>query len=452
MPRVLVTLLALGALSLCSLQAAQRASAASCNLHYVAMGDDIPAGNDVSSEEAYPHLLLTKHLEPSPGTWCLYGSPKNGTKSSEVISGGQMATAQNREPDLITLSVGEQNSPIENVIDECFKDVQSHDFAGASACAGEILGDSPAFESLTKDLTSILGDYKMMMMSRPDLVVAVVGYPNPYPSTESAEENVPQLCTPLIDTVTTCLTRWEQFPPALTVIDEVFKKLNSTIAAAVQPFADGYRGRFIFVDPSSSFSSHCMKMEVAIQTQVSHGDEVVEEDSNQQFGCETSWFSTHGSGNFDPPTYLEPAQSGVLVGEEQETTEMGIFPNKEGQQCIADLIWEATKIKLAVPQKPEEEVCGKSNSTTSNPTLDPTGTGKGEASAGGASGAAPRALPAPVTTQAARPAVRAQRRGLKRLSCERSRSWRRRRHAICGAKARAHRKGVPRSRGSRRRR
>jgi hypothetical protein len=381
-----------GVVAAASLCAPEPAAAAACDLHYIATGDDVPAGNDISAEQAYPHLLLTKHLEPSPGTWCMYDKPKNGTKSSEIVSGGQMATAWNMEPNLITLSVGEQNSPIENLIDSCFSDVESHDFSGASACAGEVLGDIPAFESLTKDLTSILNDYKMMMMARPDLVVAVVGYPNPYPSLESAEENVPQLCTPLVDTISTCLERWEQFPPALEVINQAFKKLNSTISDAVKPFAAGYRGRFMFIDPSSAFSSHCMKMEVAIQTQVSHGDEVVEEDAEKSFGCETSWWSTHGSGNFDPPTYLEPADSGVLVGEEQETTGMGVFPNQEGQQCIADLVWEAVKIKLAVPQAPEQEVCEQSNSTTSNPTLNPTGPGTGEASAGGAAGAAPRAL------------------------------------------------------------
>jgi hypothetical protein len=430
----------LGALLVAPLCTPAPAVAAACDLHYVAMGDDVPAGNDSSSEQAYPHLLLTKHLEPSPGTWCKYGTPKNGVKSSEIISGGQMATGWNMEPNLITLSVGEQNSPIENLVDSCFSDVESHDFVGAASCAGEVLGDIPAFESLRKDLTSILNDYKMMMMARPDLVVAVVGYPNPYPSLESAEENVLQLCNPLVDTIVTCLVRWEQFPPALEVINQAFKKLNGTIAEAVLPFAEGYRGRFMFIDPTSAFSSHCMKMEVAIQTQVSHGDEIVEEDSEKGFGCETSWWSTHGSGNFDPPTYLEPAASGVLVGEEQETTGMGVFPNQEGQQCIADLIWEAVKIKLAVPQAPEQEVCEQSNSTTSNPTLNPTGPGTGEASAGGAAGAAVRApltVPARAAAVTKRHRVRVKTSACAKPRLRRGHSGRRLRSACRGAHGRS---------------
>ena len=361
----------------------------SCDLHYVALGDDVPAGNDISASQAYPTLLLNSHLVTSPGTWCLYGTPANGTTSSQIISGGQLATSWNMSPDLITLQVGEQNSPIENIIDSCFSDVQSHDFAGAAACAGEILGDQPAFDSITKDITTILQQYAMAMSGRPNLDVVVVGYPDPYPSVSSAEENAVQLCDPLVDTEITCETRWQQFPPALAVIHQVFSKLNSTLANAVQPFADGYGGRFMFVDPTSAFSSHCMSMNVAIQTTVTHGEDVEEEDSNQSFGCDSSWFSTHGSGNFDPPTYLEPAESGVLVAELQETTDMGVFPNQDGQQCIADLIWEAAKIKLGIPQAPTDQVCGQSNSTTSDPILDPTGSGTGEGSAGGAAGGAP---------------------------------------------------------------
>jgi hypothetical protein len=147
----------------------------------------------------------------------------------------------------------------------------------------------------------------------------------------------------------------------------------------------------MFVDPTSQFSDHCMTMDVAIQTQVSHGDDVEEEDSSQSFGCDSSWWSTHGDGNFDPPTYLEPAESGVLVGEEQETTGMGIYPNSDGQKCIADLVWEAVKIKLGTPQTPASDVCsGGSVSQSSNVTENPSGTGKGEASAGGVSAPARR--------------------------------------------------------------
>ena len=38
---------------------------------------------------------------------------------------------------------------------------------------------------------------------------------------------------------------------------------------------------------------------------------------------------------------------------------MGFNPNKKGHDCIAQMIWEATKNKLGVPEKPLEdsEIC-----------------------------------------------------------------------------------------------
>lgn len=342
------------------------AVAGSCSLHYVAAGDDFPAGNGTSEEESYAGHLLKDHLE-KVAPWCKYGKPKNETTSSSYISDGQMALAWNMAPDLITLSVGEQNSGIKEVIETCFEDIKSHDFSGANECAAEALADVPAYEEIEHNLSTILDNYMRIMAGRPELVVAVVGYPDPYPSFESAEESVPEFCVPLVDTITNCLTRWEQFPPALELIDQVFKKLNSTLAKEVSQFTEGSQGRFVFVDPSSFFTKHCMKMEVDIQTQVSHGDEVIEEDTEKNFGCENP-FWVEGSLGAEPPTYLEPAESGVLVGEEQETTGMGIHPNNEGQSCIAELIWEAVKIQLGVAQAPGESVCeGQTDATASEP-------------------------------------------------------------------------------------
>ena len=42
--------------------------------------------------------------------------------------------------------------------------------------------------------------------------------------------------------------RWAQLPPALVTIDTVFKKLNETIAEAVEPFFIGSQGRFQLVE------------------------------------------------------------------------------------------------------------------------------------------------------------------------------------------------------------
>jgi hypothetical protein len=243
------------------------------------------------------------------------------------------------------------------------------------------------------------------MAGRPELVVAVVGYPNPYPSFESAEENVPQLCLPLVDTITNCLTRWEQFPPALELIDQVFQKLNSTLSKEVAQFSEASQGRFVFVDPSKFFSSHCMKMEVAIKTQVSHGDEVVEEDGEKEFGCSSSFWK-EGDVGAEPPLYLAPAESGVLISETQTTTGMGIHPNDEGQKCIAELVWEAVKLQLGVGEKPAGSVCeGQTDATSS----EPAGSAADKAASGAAfAGADPRAgaiLRSVTSAGTAKPAV-----------------------------------------------
>ena len=49
------------------------------------------------------------------------------------------------------------------------------------------------------------------------------------PEDDSAAAQIPSLCTPLIDTIPTCMARWFQLPPALETIDLVFRKLNTTI-------------------------------------------------------------------------------------------------------------------------------------------------------------------------------------------------------------------------------
>ena len=53
------------------------------------------------------------------------------------------------------------------------------------------------------------------MAGRPQLMVAVTGYPEPVPEVARRRREIPQLCVPLIDTIPTCTIRWVQLPPAL---------------------------------------------------------------------------------------------------------------------------------------------------------------------------------------------------------------------------------------------
>src|SRR5205823_14532892 len=142
-----------------------------------------PAGNTIQSSQTYPAHLIADHM--AKFGYCVYNTAQNGTTSSSYISGGQLSTAWNRQPDFITLSVGEQNTTIVDLINSCFNKIKSHDFSGGNACASAILGNSALFTQLTNDLTTILQQYKMIMAGRPQLVVAVVGYANPYAQASS---------------------------------------------------------------------------------------------------------------------------------------------------------------------------------------------------------------------------------------------------------------------------
>jgi hypothetical protein len=321
-------------------------AAAGCRI-YVASGDDYTAGNALNDNESrYPEQLLADHLV-APG-WCLYNQGKNGQTSSSFISGGGMASAYNMRPDLHTIQLGEQNSTVVNAIKSCFDKVKDHDFAGAMACAAAIEANSSVWTSMTSNYTSLLATDKIMASQRPGLVVAVVGYPNPYPRAGDVVDEIVELCVPLIDTIPTCTARWAQLPAALTALDRVFTKLNTTLKNALAPFQAGPNGwRYVFVDVNPKFEDHCMTMKVQIKTKVEHPEEsgaVHQHDSPEvNFGCSEEWF-VEGSDGTAKPNYLLPAAIGVLIEWSQTTKGMGVYPNSDGHQCIADAIWEADTI------------------------------------------------------------------------------------------------------------
>jgi hypothetical protein len=336
-----------------------------CGKHYVAGGDDVPAGNTISSSQTYPSHLLNDHLMKFG--YCTYNLAQNGTTSSSYITGGQLATTWNRAPDFITLSVGEQNTPIVNEINSCFNNVKSHDFASALSCATSIEADTSAFTDLNNNLVTSLQQYKMIMAGRPWLVVAVVGYPDPFPQSSDVTTAIQDLCQGTTDTILSCNTRWQQLPPALTALDSVIKKLNTTTANAVQPFNTGYQGRFIFVNPYQKFLNHEMKMDVTLRLdQVCHlcgteGQYFDNHSSEQNVGSSNAWFQA-GSDGTDTPFYLQPPDQindppVVLITESQTTSGMGVYPNDTGNKCISDLVWEAAKWKLGVSEPLNSNIC-----------------------------------------------------------------------------------------------
>ena len=327
--------------------AAEVEAAAGCRI-YVASGDDVTNGRELNDNaKRYPEQLVNDHIK-SPG-WCVYNQGKNGQTSATYITGGGLASAYNMRPDLLTIHLGEQNNTIVKLITDCFDKVKDHDFSEANACAAQILANQTLFDNLRNNYTTILQQTRIMASQRPQLVIAVVNYPNPYPQAADVADEIVQLCVPLIDTIPTCTARWSQLPPALLTIDQVFQKLNQTLKDSMAPFQQGPIGyRWVYVDVYPKFKGHCMTMKVQLKTTVEHPEQngaVHQHDSPEvNFGCSPTWF-VEGSTGTKSPQYLDPAAIGVLINKSQTTKGMGVYPNSDGHKCIADAIWEADTIK-----------------------------------------------------------------------------------------------------------
>jgi hypothetical protein len=318
--------------------------AAGC-LIYVAAGDDIANGHDLNDDsKRYPERLLEDHLV-SPG-WCLYNQAKNEQTSQTFINEGGLANAYNKRPDLITIQLGEQNNPALKLVNDCFDKVKDHQFLDATSCAAGILANVSLWDNIKKNYTTILQMTRIMQSQRPKLVTAVVNYPNPYPQATDVVAPYLSMCAKLVDTISTCMTRWNQLPAALTMLDQVFQKLNQTLKEALTPFQAGPNGyRWVYVDVYPKFKSHCMKMKVSIFTTVYHPPSTVDvhNSTDNNIGCSSNWFTETYNGS-RIPDYLPPAQTGILLTYTQITTSMGKYPNADGQKCIADAIWEADTI------------------------------------------------------------------------------------------------------------
>ena len=345
-----------------------------CARRYVAGGDHIPAGHEVEENERYPNQLLDAKLKKW-GPWCVYVTAENEATSSQYISGGnqQLSQAWNLRPDLITLTIGGENDTIINLITECFDNIKDHDFAEASTCAAAVMGNATLWTQLTNNLTTTLQQYRVLLAGRPKLVVAVTGYPNPFPKALDAAPKIAELCTPLVDTIITCTVRWVQLPPALEMLDQAIKKLNTTIQNAVKPFtlALPTAGRFFYVDTYTKTRDHCMKMDVEMKTKVEHPElegQVHNHDNltKVSFGCSDPWY-VEGEDGTKNPIYLFPSLPPTILLEQSQTTSgMGVHPNDKGHKCISELIWELDtpepgvtplKWKLSIPEPANSNIC-----------------------------------------------------------------------------------------------
>ena len=170
-------------------------------------------------------------------------------------------------------------------IDTCMTLIKNHQFIEANACALAIYTGGP-WKKLNDDLSDILNQFKVQLDGNPRMVVAVMGYYNPYPRATDVATEVPGFCAKLQDTIPTCTIRWMLLPPVLVTMDQITKKLNSTIEEVVKKFALASQGSYYFVNPYDAFEDHCMKLETEIKTNVYHPTNTVHNhDSKNDFGC-----------------------------------------------------------------------------------------------------------------------------------------------------------------------
>jgi hypothetical protein len=327
----------------------------SLDLPYVAAGDGIPAGakktdgtNGTDKANEYPAKLVAK-LVNDGFPFCLHNIAHGPTttdsyRTDTVDDGPQQANLQDLRPRLVTLHIGRENEIIKRYVSDCMTLIKNHQFTLANACAAAILAAQPAWKKLNDDLSDILNQTKVLMDGNPQMVVAVLGYYNPYPSATDVATKIPQICSALIDTIPTCLINWVQLPPALVLMDQITKKLNSTIQGVVEKFQVASQGRYFFVNPYDKFKDHCTEMQVEIKTTVYHPtNEVDHHDlSKTNIGCSNTWIKSDGDdGTLPPWHYLPPAIDGVLIDTTQTTSEMGAYPNDDGHNCLADLVYQA---------------------------------------------------------------------------------------------------------------
>ena len=241
-----------------------------------------------NEDERYPSHLIEDHLK-TWGPWCVYNTADERDDVHHVHHRRPARAVLEHAPGPHHADPRRREHHHRQSRHRLLRQGQGPRLRRGDGCAAPILGNTSLWTNLNLNLTTILQQYRVIMAGRPKLMVAITGYPNPYPEVARRRHQdrravrAPHRHDPDVHRALGAAA------PRARADRPGFKKLNTTIENAVKPFAIGSGSRFVFVDTYTKLRDHCMKMEVEIKTTVEHPEEegaVHEHDSPKvNFGC-----------------------------------------------------------------------------------------------------------------------------------------------------------------------
>jgi len=323
-----------------------------CAYQYVATGDSVAYGADMTTRIPYPDYLFNDHVKYLPGQpWCETNLAQSGAKTSHYINGEEGFTAQlqpaiDEDPRLVTITIGANNFVMTTLMDTCMPMAEKGGIRAATACIKEVFYDKKNiyWDPLRDDLRTILDGY----LSSPDYAtldaIAVTGYYDPMPVMIS-DSHQNDLCNQFGNTkVRTSCNQWgTDLSTAMNWGYLTILKLNDTIKGVVDEYSAWYQGKLTFVDVDDQFAGHCSTFDTTITV-------LLVGSASLNLGCteSDSWIvanHTKGTEGFWKK----------LVFDASVTS--GVHPNEKGQQCISNLVWEAVKAKLGSWEPPVSDPC-----------------------------------------------------------------------------------------------
>lgn len=199
-------------------------------LVYLALGDSIPSGTDLSDGPSYPWRLGQQLADTSGRPIRLFNRAKPGEQSAGVLA-NQLGELRALQPELVTLTIGANDFLIPGI-----------------ACAAASLDDDPATKCQGSDLLRAVpafeGNFRQILRqlsAETDATIVVTTYYNPFPRDSRCAPNLMDLSLRFLNTAISDVAR--QTGDRAVVVD-------------LAPLFKGHEGR----EPSGWFSSSGLRV------------------------------------------------------------------------------------------------------------------------------------------------------------------------------------------------